>query len=123
MANTIHRHLPAYVTGRDNVSATYETTGQLLAIEWVAVWTTVPKFHRFSVSKGIRLLMAEFNEGNSWFVVGRFEAEESLLPAFEPKPWYAPAGLGIRSHIDSLAIQYPNANGNYITDKIVDKSP
>ena len=88
----IRQHRPNFVDSDEPIpEATFTTTKELLNILWVKSWaeikTSKEKFHRFSVSchkpasKEMisiyprlanipPLLMAELNEGKSWWVVG-----------------------------------------------------
>jgi hypothetical protein len=73
----------------------FETLDDLLAIPFVAKFTSLPDFYRFSlwredadrrfgVPAKVRL-MAECNEGRRWLVVGRIDGTPPDLPTWRPK--------------------------------------
>jgi hypothetical protein len=73
------------------------TLPALLATPWVAEVMAWPGFHRWSIgtaqlrapwdrSEAIPVLMAEFDEGRRWHVIGGLECPDLYdLPKWEPK--------------------------------------
>jgi len=85
--NNIRQHRPAYFTGFDNETVQFETADQLLAIGFVCNFRTVENFHRFSVALSEfngALLMAEYNDGKKWWVVGYLKDDVPELPRWVP---------------------------------------
>jgi hypothetical protein len=92
---TITQHLPAYFTGFSKKVVAFETLDDLLEIPFVANFTTLPDFYRFSlwredadprfgVPAQVRL-MAECENGRRWWVVGRIDGTPPDLPTWKPK--------------------------------------
>lgn len=79
--NKIKQHIPGYVAGVKRRVAEFETLEQLLDIPWVKLMKDRPGFHRFSLS-GDRL-MAEFQQGRLWFVVGYLDEPVEGLPVWK----------------------------------------
>ncbi len=67
MSRTITQYRPAYFDGFDTRVDEVNSTAELLALPYVARWTTEPAFHRFSQSANH--LMAELKGGREWWVV------------------------------------------------------
>lgn len=87
---TITRHLPAYFSGYDDVIESFGSIEELLEIDWVKDFGSQPKFHQYSISdkKGYSNLMAEFEDGCKWYVVGYLSNAQELmngLPDWHPK--------------------------------------
>lgn len=82
----IVQHLPSYVSGFDREVSYFDTIDELLNISWVLKAKEVEYFHRYSISKE-HYLMAEFNDGFIWWVIGEISVEkiELPLPLFTPK--------------------------------------
>lgn len=91
MENAIAQYRPAYFSGFENETVAFETREQLLAIPWVASFALDPTFHQFSISDDIGMMVAEYDEGREWWVVGKFrDAANVPLPrwrecTFNPK--------------------------------------
>lgn len=74
---TITQRLPGYIEGTPEI-ATFDTLAELLAVPFVAEWRARGQpfgdhFYRFSqshVATGEMVLMAEFDKGAEWYVVG-----------------------------------------------------
>jgi len=81
---SIRQHIPPFVDGVDPKKGTFRSLPELLQVPWVAAWTDDPNFHRFSVSDRTRL-MAEFDGGKVWWVVGFLSEVPDGLPVWEPK--------------------------------------
>jgi hypothetical protein len=78
----IKPHRPAFFdTDFEREAVKFDTISELLKIPWVAIFSCVPSFHQFSISPdGDKwLLMAEYNKGSKWHVVG-FMDEKVDLP-------------------------------------------
>lgn len=92
----IREHIPAFISDLKPHEATFETIDQLLSISWVARWkkdsfVDLP-FLRFSLTrytKGKDLLMAEFDGGRKWWVVGYINQPSPELRAALPE-WTRP---------------------------------
>jgi hypothetical protein len=84
--STIKQHLPGYVTGFENEVGTFTTTTELLAIWFVACFGRIDGFYRYSLSRenDITRLMAEYDAGTKWWVVGQIEGEPPDLPIWQP---------------------------------------
>lgn len=67
--------------------AQFSTTDELLAVPFVANYVTYANFHRFSVSRDSQpLLMAEYEDGKVWYVVGYLDSLDGVnLPT-----WHSP---------------------------------
>jgi hypothetical protein len=87
MTRTITQHRPAYFSGFENEVVRFETLDDLLAIGFVANFRQDMEtpFHRFSLADG-RMLMAEYDEGHVWWVVGFISDASGLdLPVWAAK--------------------------------------
>ncbi len=89
--NRIRQYRPAFISGMENATVEFETVEQLLAIPFVAGFTEPVEwpFHRFSISPrqngGRDVLMAEYDEGRHWWVVGFIEQPGQVdLPQWAP---------------------------------------
>ncbi len=86
MKNKITEYVPnAIELDRDLDQAEFESIEELLNIPFVATFAKVitPAFHRFSVSSN-SCLMAEYNKGAEWWVVGIIEFPEKVnLPRWK----------------------------------------
>lgn len=86
----IKKHIPGFVEGGTPIEKTFTTETELLNMEFVKNWEQDKGFYRFSLNDyadNIKLLMAEFDNGRKWWVVGLiiFEPGEKLnLPEWEP---------------------------------------
>lgn len=83
------QHIPDFVSGFEPQVATFANRAELDAIPCVAANIAAPGFYRLSVShnpRGHDLLMAEFDDGRRWYVVGYVDAAIGWLSAWEPKP-------------------------------------
>ncbi len=74
---TVRQHVPGWADIEPK-SAEVETVAELLALPWIASWSTDLQFHRYSLSEyryvmadGVwrGLLMAELEEGFVWWVL------------------------------------------------------
>lgn len=70
--NKIKRYRPAYFSGYEDESASFNSLDDLMKIEWIASWTEHKDFHQFSISRE-QWLMCEVKDGTQWWVVGYFE--------------------------------------------------
>jgi hypothetical protein len=70
--NEIRQHIPSFIDGVDPLTIPFETVAELLDIPFVKnfidgmAWP----FYRFSFCPDISALMAEYQLGQHWFVVG-----------------------------------------------------
>jgi hypothetical protein len=95
----IKQYKPAFFSGFDKETKEFNSLEELFAIQWVDSFANSsfknmpPLFYRFSVSQRPDqiVLMAEFDEGNSWWVVGYIELnnenDQSIinkLPKWKP---------------------------------------
>lgn len=86
--NRIRQHRPAFVTGFENEVVKFNTTEELLEIEFVKNFSRNDKFYRYSLSTnlGSCSLMAELEEGYEWWVIGHIDSAEGInLPIWKPK--------------------------------------
>lgn len=93
---TIHPHIPAFIDTDRPSSLEFSSIEELLEFDFVKRKRTADdNFHQFSISFypghpgfGTRL-MAEYNEGYTWWVVGRIEGDDfekmNTLPQWEAK--------------------------------------
>jgi hypothetical protein len=91
--NKIKQHRPAYVSGYEDAVVSFTTTEELLNIDFVKNFAKDiggDTFYRFSISPadspGVRqTLMAEYNNGKKWWVVGFLDTNEGItLPQWSP---------------------------------------
>ena len=75
--NTIHRYLPAFFEGFDDLSVDFNTIEELVEIDFVKRFSTDKSFVRFIINNESRrpTLMAECNNGENKYLVGFFEHE------------------------------------------------
>ena len=85
--NRIRQHIPGYVSGVESALTPFDTLEGLLSIPWVSAWTkdhpqAPDKFHRFVIDNkdgnNRWTLMAEFNAGRNWWVVGFLDHKVEL---------------------------------------------
>jgi len=80
--NTVKQHLPTFVdTDEKPVVAEFDSTEDLLNLDFVKYYAELPDFYRFSI--GGDLLMAEYKDGSSWWVIGSITGS-TTLPAWIP---------------------------------------
>lgn len=88
MTYTIQEYIPLFIdTDHEPVTDSVETLDELMALPWVKKWTQVENFHRFSVAQNTvqPSLMAEFNNGLTWWVTGFFKGSvPPELPTWTP---------------------------------------
>lgn len=88
--NRIRRHRPGFVEGYPDEEE-FATVHELVALELVHSWTKLDGFYRFSQSisrdPAQFLLMAEFNGGSRWHVVGYLDRP---LPLDQLPKWCDP---------------------------------
>jgi hypothetical protein len=82
--STIKQHLPPFITGMDRVVASFDTLDDLLAIPFVAKFARGPGFRRFSLGPYVDtvMLLAEYDGGVRWWVVGYISGDPPDLPAW-----------------------------------------
>lgn len=82
----ILQYRPAYFSGFDNEAKEFNSVAGLFEIPWVENFYEIKGFHKFSIDD--TYLMAEYDNGYMWFVVGIItEADDclKLLPKFKAK--------------------------------------
>ncbi len=87
--NRIKRYYPNFCEGFPDEEATFGGVGELLAVDFVKSWSQHEGFHRYSqyAYAGQTKLLAEFDGGARWHVVGMLDAP---LPDGELPHWKAP---------------------------------
>lgn len=83
---TIIQHIPAFVDDRVVPEyAEFSTLPELLKIPWVANFMKDPAFFRFSMDTYLvkPLLIAEYEGGANWWVVGALSEPIAGLPKWE----------------------------------------
>jgi hypothetical protein len=103
----VTQYYPSFFEGFNAWSGEVGTLEELLAIGFIARWTEMPEFYRFSLHRhyvpqdhfgpndppeNISLLMAELKGGREWWVVAKLEGED--LNAFGRLSEFAPSGNG-----------------------------
>lgn len=82
--NSILQYRPAFFEGFKNERADFDTVEELMKVPFVKGFSEDENFFRFSVS-GDHLL-AEFRNGDEWWVVGTLKEPVDGLPEWrEPK--------------------------------------
>jgi len=82
----ITQHIPNFIDTWPRVTDAVINMENLFKVDWIKKFSEQEGFHRFSISDD--LMMAEYNEGKKWFVVGRFNNPNPIfidLPDWEPK--------------------------------------
>lgn len=64
----IRRYAPAFCDQSGPKEVSFETHAELMAIPFVKNFSAWPNFYRYSKSKS--KLIAEYDNGKTWFVVG-----------------------------------------------------
>lgn len=84
--NKIVQHRPAYFDGFEKEVVPFATTEELLAIPFVARFRELDGFHRYSVCRDHppMMLMAEVEEGRTWWVIGHLDDDHPDLPTWKP---------------------------------------
>lgn len=82
--NSVTTHIPAWGDA-EKTTHPFHTLRELLAIPFVKAFSKGKSFHRFSVSTdNSLLLMAEYDKGRGWWVVGRLKTPVNGLPEWLP---------------------------------------
>ena len=80
----LSQHIPAFVDGCEPKQASIDTAEDLEKVEWIQSWARHPGFHRFSFSskvpEGRGFLMAEFHDGNEFYVIAYSDQAIPFLP-------------------------------------------
>ena len=86
--NKLKRRRPGYFTGFEDTEHEFNTLEEMLEIDWIDGFTKQHNFHQFSIGDksniGKPALMAELNEGESWWVIGWLDHAVEGLPKWEP---------------------------------------
>jgi len=88
---TITQYYPAFVSGFESEVKSFYTKEDLLSIQWVDRFKQ-DDFHRFSLSKSgsSYVLMAEYEGGAKWFVVGFLNDDEiSVMEILKGMPIFS----------------------------------
>lgn len=81
----LKQHIPDFCDGFDRHEVEADTIEEILACPWVESWQRDDGFYRFEISEG-RYLMAVFNNGAKWWVVGYFDDATGVdLPIWKAK--------------------------------------
>jgi hypothetical protein len=84
----ITEHAPSFVSLETGTNVQdFNTLEELLEIPFVKKWSTEKNFYRFSLADyalNFQLLVAEFNDGKRWFIVGFIENCNIDLPQWKP---------------------------------------
>lgn len=89
MINKLTEHIPAFSSAlpvAEHIVVDF-VEGYLTQISFVKKWIEAPQFYRLSVDDSNKryLLMAEFYEGKTWWVVGFLENDIAGLPRWKPR--------------------------------------
>lgn len=85
--NKITQHIPGFCDGFEARVSEFSELVELIAVPWVAHWEKSPGgFHRWSVSRAgeSTCLMAEYDGGKKWWVVGYLAEPVDGLPEWRP---------------------------------------
>jgi hypothetical protein len=83
--NRFKQHIPNCISGASPVEFDFNSQAELLSHEAVSRWAQQDSFHRFSLSGNF--LKAEFDQGDSAYVVGTISDPEQLsLPKYQITP-------------------------------------
>jgi len=90
----LKQHIPPFFDGFEPKLERIETAADLDGVDWLQSWRRHPDFYRFSVSREagrMKLLMAEFEKGRKWYVVGILSNDLPDLPAWVAKDGASPS--------------------------------
>lgn len=81
-----------YTHSADEIIETFNTLEELLDIPFIADWKKDNGFYRYSVGRDLAyrmkltlMLIAEFDDGYRWFVIGFLDDDITELPQFVKK--------------------------------------
>ncbi|AOZ93611.1 hypothetical protein [Paenibacillus crassostreae] len=81
---TIKQNILKIISDAEPITTSFMNKSELLEIEFVKLYSSLPDFYRYSISSDNNL-MAELNEGKQWWVIGSIDNTEGLLfPRFNP---------------------------------------
>jgi len=80
--NIVRQHLPSFIDNQEPIVAEFKTTEELLNLDFIKYYADLPDFYKFSI--GGNLLMAEYKDGSSWWVIGTIIGT-TTLPAWVPQ--------------------------------------
>lgn len=69
----IRQHIPNFVSGYEPETIKFNDTEELKNIEFVKHWSEGDDFFKYSLSGNH--LMAELNNGNTWWVIGTIKGD------------------------------------------------
>ena len=94
--NKLTQHIPGFADIGPPSIWEFETTEQLLALDWVGSWATSPSFQGYVLSD--HHLLALWNEGFEWRTIGFIEDPTAVdLPQWEGWKFYAEFEDGSRA--------------------------
>ena len=84
MKYQVRQRRPNYFSGFDAEVVDFDSSEELVSIDFIKNWAAEPDFYRLS-RDGIHL-MAELKEGRSWWVIGIFaeDYDDLDLPQWVP---------------------------------------
>ena len=96
----ILQHYPNFVSGHESLEATYSNLDQLLSVDWVDHFSKDlhgnddSGFYRYSRSEkcdfakeSYYLLMAEYQEGTKWWVIGYVYDDDDIITQLPVNPY------------------------------------
>ena len=90
--STVRQYFPAFYSGFEEKESKFNSIEDLLKIDWIKKWSETPNFYRYSISRldyreqFIYALMAEYEGGCHWFVIGYIDKYDLIkeLPNWAP---------------------------------------
>lgn len=78
----IRQHIPGFVSGFEPKVAAFSSLQELTDLDFVKTFAQEPNFERFSIGKRKSgdefVMLAEFNGGANWWVVGFLDGDVDL---------------------------------------------
>lgn len=105
------QYIPGFVDSEPQISEA-NSLEEILAIDWVAKWATKPNFQKWA---GDRSLIAFFDNGNMWYIIGTADFDLNLPKPVYPKievvePHYT-GGIQIKQDGNFWMIWRPSEDG------------
>lgn len=92
MKGIIKQYRPSFFSGFEIQQNRFETLEQLLNIEWVKKFSKYENFYRYSIDlaehyETSHTLMAEYKNGNEWWIVGFIDKKTKIkgIETFKPE--------------------------------------
>jgi chloramphenicol O-acetyltransferase len=84
MKGIIKQYRPAYFSGYENKTNSFNSLDELLNIDWVKSFSEYKDFFRFSIEiaderEKNHTLLGEYKNGQSWYVIGFIPKENSIV--------------------------------------------